>query len=310
MSTPNITYQQHGLEPEYKLQPDYQLTDNGYGLMQLNAVFVSDASRAGQGGSTFFRGASFPGGVGPIEEALVKQKWTLVKSEEAGSDGDVIRTKAMYAAIDQITCPSGLVTQTEATITSTAVSESIESHPNFSAIQIKPIANNGSGSGLPLGGVFTNGAPPIIQPTPDPKNPNRAYWVSGQSSPGIFPWQFQGFLPTTDNTTVNRKAGVRSWFRPTITMRLTAYTSDKTQATETAQRVGWIIDNAGYGVFTIPEMYMELLNDPISQGQKNWLVTGTNLEVYGGLYKVTADLTMSGVLGWDPDIYPLESQIG
>ena len=313
MNNPQVTQKQYGKEPNYELQPDYQLSQNGYGLLQLSANFDVDSIAASSSANVFYRGAALPTGAGPLYNDLSRQTWTLVKCDEVGRDGNLTKVRAMYAAIDKIICPGG-TSQTEAVITSTAVSEPIESHPNFSVIQIPKIADNGQGTakGKPLGGEFTNGSPPIIQNDPDPKNPLRAYWVSGSSTPGVFPWQFTGFLPCTDNATPNIMAGVKSWFRPTITMRLTAYTDSADTAAHTAQRVGYIIENGdnGYGCFVIPDVYMKLVNDdPLSDGKRNWLVTGTNVEVYGGLYKVTADLILSGVLGWNPDIYPLYSRV-
>lgn len=300
-----------GTESKAILQPDYQFSHNGYGLLQLSVNFDCDINEAGKSWLTFKRGDSFPATSGPLGTALNKVKWTLVKADEAGRDGDIMRIRAMYAAIEG----DNTISQTEANITSAAVSEPIESHPNFSVIQVPAIANNGGPTNnQPLGGTFTNGTPPIIQNAPDPKNPFRAYWVTGQAGPGVFPWQFVTFLPTTNNTEVNRKAGVKSWFRPSITMRLTAYTSDAQAASDTAYRVGWIIDTDGYGIFSWPDVYDRIVaDDPIISdefGKKNWLVTGTNVEVYGGLYKVTADLLLSGAVGWDPDIYPKNSQIG
>jgi hypothetical protein len=306
----NASTQEYGQNPEYVLQPDYQFSHNGYGLLQLACNFDVDISRAGESATIFRRGSALPNGGGPLSKALAggSTTWTLVKADEVGRDGNLARVRAFYAAIEG----GETTSQTEATVTSAAVSESIESHPNFSVHQVPTIGVNGetyNGSKVPLGGVFTNGSPPIIQSAADPKNPFRAYWYSQPGNPGVFPWQFIGFLPSTDNNNVNRKAGVKSWFRPAITMKLVAYTSDAQKATETGYSTGWIITQPSYGVFTIPEIYQNIVSqDPIKPEElgpsKNWLVTGTNVEIYGGLYKVTADLLLSGVLGWDTDIYP------
>lgn len=301
------TLKEYGRNPEYVLQPDYQFSHNGYGLLQLACNFDIDISRAGESSSVFVRGSAFPSSVGALGKALSGFGWTLVKADEVGRDGKLARVRAFYAAIEG----KETVSQTEATITSSAVTESIESHPNFSVSQVPAIGVNGethNGKKVPLGGLFTSGTPPILQSTPDPKNPFRAYWYSQPGFPGVFPWQFIGFLPSTDNTTVNRKAGVKSWFRPAITLKLVAYTSDAQKATETGYTTGWIITQPSYGIFNIPEIYQNIVEqDPIKPEtgtSKNWLVTGTNVEIYGGLYKVTADLLLSGVIGWDPDIYP------
>lgn len=303
MAETSQTIQNYGEKFDHLVQSDYQFSNNGYGLLQLTVRYDIDNSQSAGSADMFKRGGEFVEGTntGQLAQHLKKKTWTIVKTEEVGRDGNLATVRTMYAAIND-----GDTTETEATITSSAVSEPIESHPNFSVIQIDKIANNGTSKPpKPLGGEFTAGSPPIIQNAEDPKNPFRAYWVAGQANPGVFPWQFQGFLPTTDNTKVNRKAGVKSWMRPTITMRLTAYTYNKETATVTAQKVGWALKGKSYGVFTIPEVYQGLLYDGLAKTEaRNWLVTGTNLEVYGGMYKVTADLLMSGILGWDPDIYP------
>jgi hypothetical protein len=46
--------------------------------------------------------------------------------------------------------------------------------------------------------------------------------------------------------------------------------------------------------------YTEQWNGKIN---KSFLVTGTSVERFGSLWKVTADLMLSGLSGWDKDIY-------
>lgn len=304
------TQQAYGVSPIYQLQPDYQFNHNGYGLLTLDATFVCDTNKAGQSGVEFARGSEFKAASGPLSSALKEKTWTCVKAEEVGKTGNLFTVKATYAAIEE-----GDVTQTEASINSAAVSEPIESHPNFSKIQVPFIANNGTVSPpVPLGGIWTGNVPPPNPTQKDyVKNPFNALWSNVSGQPGILPFAFQGYIPFATNDRYNRKAGVKSWFRPTITMRLTGYTSAVGLATQTANRVGWIVDNPNFGMFVIPEPYDELREDgldTVDGFRKNWLVTGTNMEIYGGLYKVTADLMLSGAVGWDPDIYPLYSRAG
>lgn len=303
---------EYGFNPEYILQPDVTVSDNGYGLLQLQANYVADASLVTNAPTIFFRGAGFNDGAGSLKgfqlgPKLKGEKWTCVRSETKGRDGGLINISVNYAAVSKLV--GGVSTITEATITSAVVSEPIEAHPNFSKIQVEKI-----GDGKPLGGTWDGNTPP--EPKYDAeKNPFIAYWgpVTG-STGGVVTYNFSGFLPTkTGDNKANRKAGVRSWMRPSVTMRLTGYTTDETLATDTARKTWWVVKDK-VGFLNVPLAYQKLLTDDLGtinldvstkgKNEKNWIVTSTNMEVYGGLYKVTADLLMSGVLGWDPDIYP------
>jgi hypothetical protein len=302
------TYKQFGAEPNFILQPDYQFSHNGYGLLQLTANYAVDIGSAGSSANFLKRGDALLEGSGLLNMALSYEKgWTCVKAEEKGRDGDIAYITGHYAAIVN----NRDTTDTEAVMTSSVVSEPIESHPNFSVVQCPEI---GDGTHA-LGGKWLGNNPPAVDNNPD--NIYRAIWnisFSGQTQTKNI--TFAGFSPTDTTTTktANRKAGVRSWMRPTITMRLTGYTKSSQLAQDTVKYVGWISGNGEVGALILPEAYQEIANDPLivnaadvsvnTKGQKNWLITSANMEVYGGLYKVTADLMLSGVLGWDRDIYP------
>jgi hypothetical protein len=83
----------------------------------------------------------------------------------------------------------------------------------------------------------------------------------------------------------------------------------------TIRRVGWA-NYGNIGAIVLPPPYNTLLDEfdsdlPLTlpdgiQRNRNYLCTNASVEVYGGLYKVQADLMMSGIIGWDPDIYPLD----
>lgn len=296
-----------GVSPVYTLQPDYQFSHNGYGLLQLVANFAVDTNLAGSSTSMFARGASFPtGGGGSLSTALAGASWSCVKAEERGRDGNIAYVTAHYAAIDKN--KGGMITDTEATLSSAAVSEPIETHPNFSKILCLQIAPS---EGTPLGGTLDENGPPLdVNDTA--RNPYRAKWLPG-SIPGALNYQFVGFLPAQKiNDDVNRKAGVKSFLRPSVTLKLTAYTSDENMASETATYTGWISSKSGFGSFYIPTPYQKVAQtklfigsiDKSLTGGPNWLITGVNMEVYGGLFKMQADLLLSGPMGWDKDIYP------
>lgn len=294
------TQKQHGPKPFGVLQPDFKESGNGYGLLQLTANFAFDSEVAGTIGLIFRRGAEFPGGVGDVGTALAEQSWTCIRHEVTGREGNVIYVSAQYAAIDKNI--GGDQTETEATITSAVVSEPIESHPNFTKIQCKSLGAK------PLGGTWTDKIPP--GPDEKAKNEYRANWAPISSpTPGVVQYNFAGFLPSNSNEEANRKAGVRSWMRPSITMKLTSYMTSADYAQSVVASVGGTTTSQ-VGTVVIPDCYKQV--NALAQGMWgydgaksfNWLVTGSNMEVYGGLYKVTADMLLSGVVGWDNDIYP------
>lgn len=297
---------QHG-SFEVELQPDYSFSHNGYGLLMLNATFAQDAREAATSQGMFARGAGFPNYArGRLSVALAKQSWSCVKAEEVGKDGNVIYVKATYAAIANEV--GGTNTETECTITGSAVSEPIETHPNFTIIQMSGLGNT------PLGGELDDNGPPL-QVSGEPRNPYRAKWTINQVQ-GVTQYQFLGFLPAQKlGENFNRKAGVKSYFRPSIVMKLTGYTTDAESAQETASKVGWRT-YSGSGFLQMPAAYGSIalksakgssLTGELTGQQPNWLITSSNMEVYGGLFKVTVDMMLSGIAGWDADIYREES---
>jgi hypothetical protein len=291
------------------LQPDYTYSHNGYGLLMLNANFARKASDSAKSNVIFGRGERFPaetdgGSSGTqLSDALKIESWTCVKAEESGRDGNVMYVKAQYAAIALIM--GGQQTETECTITSSAVSEGIETHPNFSIIQMAGLSTK------PLGGELDATGPPLSVASTETRNPFRAKWTVNQVQ-GVTQYQFLGFLPAQKaGENFNRKAGVKSYFRPSITMKLTGYTTNAFAASYVASKVGfWTYD--GVGFLKIPEVYLGIAEGSVQDvtlkgdlaGKKpSWLVTSSNMEVFGGLYKVTVDMMLSGVAGWDEDIY-------
>lgn len=293
----------------WTMQPDYRMTHNGYGLLQLTATFAADGAFAGQSTTYFKRGDFLPDASRAAFQSLGEQTWTCIKADESGKDLDHVFVTGQYAAIDK-DVNGGIITETEATINASAVSEPITSHPNFTKRQLPQL-----GGTKPLGGV-----PPVSKLNPgvlgdEINNPYRAKWIPSQTGQ-VASYQFVDFLPAQRlEDPINIKAGIKSYFRPSITMRLTGYTTSAVAAVDTVKYVWWST-TTGVGILTIPDIYKGILNDnlviesddPQIKKGKNWLITGSNMEVYGGLYKVTADLMLSGIAGWDRDIYPKLTQ--
>ena len=56
--------------------------------------------------------------------------------------------------------------------------------------------------------------------------------------------------------------------------------------------------NNGYsGNFQYTSLFESKIN-------RTFLITSCSVEQFGGIYKISMDFTMSGISGWDPDVYP------
>ena len=95
-------------------------------------------------------------------------------------------------------------------------------------------------------------------------------------------------------------------------MRVLFYVNNLEVALTYASWVGWVTDGSNW---SIPTAYRQLAAGGYagsfqyherwaSQINKSFLVTNASVEEFGGIYKVTADLSLSGISGWDKDIYP------
>ena len=293
-STTSIT---HGYQlGDWALQGDWTMQSDGFGLVQLTMNFVADQPLGDEITQNFRRGD--PLSAAGITNLSSYDSCTVVKCSMNKMAGELVKATVQYAGIDPMI--GGQSTLTQVSVHSSAVSEPIQSHPNFTKNQVPEI------SGAILGG---NHPPPIEVNSPD--NPYRAKWIPSQTGQTTS-YQFVDFLPAQNSTQeVNRKAGVKNYFRPNITMKLLCYTTNGTLAKEAIQKVGWVTAGS-FGPFDLVAPYTEIPDDGLSfvstQGQKavkkNWIITGCNVEIFGALYKCQADLMLSGVAGWDSDIYP------
>jgi hypothetical protein len=149
---------------------------------------------------------------------------------------------------------------------------------------------------------------------------NNALWTPVTS--GVTSYQqFVGFAPsqTDDVTKINIKAGVKSYYKPQITVRVLFYvqkeseTATQSEALTFASYVGW--NDSGI-LYRLPEPYRRLTQQNGYGGspsyvdqyrakiRTNFLITNCSVELFGTTCKVTADLMLSGISGWDKDIYP------
>ena len=115
------------------------------------------------------------------------------------------------------------------------------------------------------------------------------------------------------------RSGVKSYYKPQSTLRVLIYVSSSTEADaadlalQKASYVGWTTNGS---LFNLPAEYKKLAEDAAYPGNftyvdeykskinRSFLITNCSVEKFGWVYKVTADLMLSGIAGWDKDIYP------
>jgi hypothetical protein len=292
----SITFKEFGqkLQSDWVMEKNWTVSHDGFGLITMQLKFTADSDKSYDVATDFKRGDS-----PPIENM---ENMTLHKAVASSNDG-ICTVTADYCGIDG---PSD-TTVTQVQVSSATSQEAIETHPNFTKIQCAKIGKVLAG---PAAYIYANEANPGI-------NPNKAHFalVTTQGTQ-LTQYQFAGFLPSRNpEDPVNLKAGIKSYFKPGVTLRCLAYTNDAEVAKLTIRRVGWA-NYGNIGAIVLPPPYNTLLENfdsdlPLTlpdgvQRNRSYLCTNASVEVYGGLYKVQADLMMSGIIGWDTDIYPLD----
>jgi hypothetical protein len=235
----------------------------------------------------------------------------MVKANMQYGKGGVLNITADFIGIDS-SINGGDYTNPVVQMTGAASSEDITHHPNFykiNCISIAPVA-----TGVPLAGP-----PPAAGgfERDTTANPNRALWTPRVQNTGATNnCQFVAFLPAQNSTeTVNIKAGVKSYYNPHSTLRSTLYIKDQLEALRLASYVGWVSDGT---IFKLPEEYKQLATIGYEGTLKytdeydaliarSFLCTNCSVEIFGTIYKITVELMLSGMAGWDPDIYPVQS---
>jgi hypothetical protein len=311
MPSPPIIKYGNDLSAE-AVQPGWTIESDGFGLLQSSVTFkwADTTAHRTDFAAHFYRGASHPD---PSYSGILK----LYRATMTVDKGKFITVKADYCGIASAYTELGH-TYPQVQMTSAAASESIQSHPNFININCTSIEGSTSPQ-KPLAG------PPPAAGGFEPSltiNPNRAAWTPKIAGSGIVNnCQFIGFLPnqSSTDTSVNIKAGIRSYYKPQNTLRVLTYYSSVDAALELSSYVGWVTNGTK---FALPTEYKKL-GKPQNQGgytggmnysatwlasiNPNFLVTNCSVELYGTIYKVTADLTLSGLGGWDKDVYPVIS---
>jgi len=286
------------------MEPNWTLETDTFGLVQSTVNFKQDL--------TFFLSANgilnFPRG---MPHPVLSSYLFLHKASASIEKGNIVNITANYCGIDPEMSDGYTIPIVSMVGSSSA--EDITHHPNFTKKNCTSISAGKVLAGPPPPAPYSFDKNPST-------NPNRALWTpSAQNGALVTQPSFVAFLPPDNGTGINIKAGVRSYYKPQITLRLTMYVgggSDSTAGANAGQLAsynGWITNGS---TFKLPDAYKNLTVDGGYPGNfqyssdfaayvnRSFLVTNVSMELFGKIYKVTADLMLSGINGWDKDIYP------
>lgn len=309
MSLTIVKYGDELISP--KVQQGWTVDSDGFGMLQSTVRFKWKKSMIGQFAAYFHRGISHP------DSNYDQLK--LFRATMTEGKGEIIDIVAEYCGLAkngggeaEVNYDERGYSDPQVMMTSSAASESIQAHPNFITINCTSLA--------PAGPIQ-----PLAGPPPPPEyngfdpslltNPNRAAWTPRVAGGGITNnYQFIGFLPnqTTSDATPNIKAGIKSYYKPQNTLRVLIYFKSKSEALNRSSLVGWVTNGNSFyldddykkfatGGYTGELIYTENWR---SQIHRSFLVTNASVERFGSIWKVTADLMVSGMGGWDISLYP------
>jgi hypothetical protein len=307
-STTVIPYGNNLLDPVP--QPGWQVEADGFGLLQAQCKFKWDISKRGDFPTKFKKGDKLSVFIPGVESAYANM--TLWKANMTTDKSNVLTVTADFCGIDP-NINGGTRTNPIVAATGGASSEPIEHHPNFLVVNCT--------SGTLATADALAGFPPASGWDKEiATNPNRALWTPKVASGGATQGQqFVGFLPNQDATeyaagNINIRAGIKNYYKPQMTLRVLQYLTVEEEAMDMASYIGWVTDGS---IVNLPEnfkkfaksstgwagtpTYTSVYANKIDPG---FLITNTSIELYGNIWKVTADLMLSGIAGWDPHIYP------
>jgi hypothetical protein len=289
-------------------QPGWQVEADGFGLLQAQIKFKWTNSEMNNFTTVFAKGTTLGSLVSSAPSNFQQMK--IWKANMVYEKANVLTVTADFCGIDP-NVNSGTKTITQVVMSGSTASEPIEHHPNFLVVN--------SPTGFPVMDKALAGWPPAGGWEEDiTKNPNRALWTPKVASGGaVQGQQFVGFLPNQkieeyEAGNINIKAGIKNYYKPANTLRCLFYVNNEATAVAFASYVGW---NTNGNLYGLPDSYKGLTTGQyggsflytavyLSKINRGFLVTSCSVEQFGGIWKVTADLMLSGISGWDPDIYP------
>jgi len=295
------------------VQPGWTVESDGFGMLQSTVKFRWAKSKIAEFPQVFARGATHPS----TDYSQLK----LFKATMTEEKGRVIMVTAEYCGLasngggDEGEDYNGRgYSDPQVMMTGAAAAENIQAHPNFITVNVLNWGDVPPLAGHPpsLGGFDSDLT----------TNPNRAAWTPKVAGGGLINnCQFIGFLPNQDpaDDTPNLKAGIKSYYKPQMTLRVLIYFNEEAEALDRASIVGFITNGDAYH---LPDAYKAFAADDSpyagnfeytdpwkSKINKSFLVTNASVERFGSLWKVTADLMLSGLGGWDKDLY-ITSSLG
>ena len=316
------------------LQSGWTFETDGFGLIQSQCKFKWSLGNCINEfpGTQFSRGASHPlaSGGGPSSRfanlKVWKASYVVEKNGIATVTADYIGVDNEYPGVTSL--GDGVyATLPQCSVSGSCSTEDITHHPNFLKLNVT------NGGFLNVLAIYPddkdNGYTPYRVPADGGviKNPNRVLWQprvrSGGAQSG---WEFVDFLPAqpkeseSDKNNQNIKAGVKSYYRGMPSIKATIYISGYTEASALAGAMnlvsltGWVNDGSA---FNLPQNIKALATPGFYDGSfiysgewtakihRNFLITNVGVEQYGKTFKVVADLAISGIGGWDKDIYPI-----
>lgn len=297
------------------VMPGWVVKSDGFGMLQSTVKFKWNKAYKAAFPEWFHRGREHPD---PSYTQLKLFEATMTEGK-----GEILEISAEYCGLAKNGGEGGTTnydargySDPQVMMTGASAAESIQAHPNF--IRINCTSFGEAGTINPLAG-----RPPANGGFNDDltENPNRALWTPKVAGTGqVNNCQFIGFLPNQSETddTPNIKAGIRSYYKPQNTLRVLLYFNNEESALDRASLVGWVTNGNS---FYLPPAYKQLAsggyageflftdewNDKI---HKSFLVTNCSVERFGLLYKLTADLMLSGISGWDKDLYCISTLDG
>lgn len=300
-----IPYGQYLTEPE--AQAGWTVESDGFGLLQAQIKFKWDIQYRNDFTARFSRGRVISDFIDSPGSTYANMG--LWKANMVVDKANILTITADFCGIDPYNPEGATKTQTQVVMTGSTSSEAIEHHPNFLKLNSPTAGLSKVLAGFPpeRGGFVSDPA----------ANPNRALWtpyVAGQGAEQGF--QFVGFLPNQKESEypdhINIKAGIKNYYKPSNTLRCLFYVNNETTAVAYASYVGWNSDGSLYniptaykglatgaygGAFQYTSAFQALIN-------RGFLITNCSVERFGNIFKVTADMMLSGISGWDKDIYP------
>ena len=287
-------------------QSGWQVEADGFGLLQAQVKFKWDISMRGVFPTKFAKGVTLGTLIAGVE--TVYANLGIWKASMVTDKNNVLIVTADFCGIDK-DINSGQFTNMQMAMTAASASEPIEHHPNFLVHNCTSFTGTKVLAGFP---------PPTGWDKEASTNPNRALWTPKVAQGGaVQGQQFVGFLPNQNISEypdhINIKAGIKSYYKPSITLRGLWYQASQTAALDLASYVGWTTDGTDMGM---PEPYRKLGKKGGYTGNfqytdafearisRDFLITNCSVEQFGNTWKITMDFMLSGIAGWDPEVYP------